>query len=347
MTDALKTIEACLAESARANRSAAYTQIAKVLRDSRTFQRLRSAMAQEAQRLPATEGVRAIHFVHGFKQTEEFPFFALLAVLSAHAHHPAARIFFFVCHEPTGPYWRIARAFVHLVKVADFDFFGIAPVVHYAHKADVVRLLALHEIGGLYLDCDTVTLRSMNELSSHEFVMGVQQSIPGAAGGFCNAIMMGRAGSAFARRWLRTYRSFQSRGRDLYWDFHSVKLPMYLYSRNTDELFVLPHDKWFFPLWNHMAGFLFREGGAQEGRRLLKGQFAIHLWHNMLGRMLDDWSPKKMVETDCLYASLSKEILESLPGEKRQYCAELLGLWEVGDEPEEASASAMLPEMTD
>lgn len=296
------------------------------MRDRLMFEGLRVTLARLAEGLEKGPGIRAIHFVFGFKQAEEFPFYALIAVLSAQAYHPHAKTFFFVCNEPRGPYWALVKDRVELVRVPDFHWFGIAPVHHYAHKSDVVRMLALAEIGGLYLDCDTITLRSMDELAAYEFVMGVQQTIPGAMGGFCNAIMIGQRNSRFARRWLDTYQAFNSKGRDLHWDFHSVKLPMYLYALAPEEVHVLPHDRWFFPLWNHIRGFLFTRGTAAQNRELLEGQYAIHLWHNMIASALDEWNPERMATEDCLYADLCIEALSALREADRAMLAAVLDL---------------------
>jgi hypothetical protein len=287
---------------------------------------LRAKMRQLGTEINSTDGVPAIHFVYGFKQVEPFPFYALMAVLSAQAYHPRAKTFFFVCHEPTGPFWDIVKERVKVVKVPDFDWIGVARVYHYAHKADIIRMLALHDIGGLYLDCDTITLRSMNELANHDFVLGVQQTIPGAKGGFCNAIMMGRRQAPFAARWLESHRAFDSKGRDLHWDFHSVKLPMYLYSKATHEVHVLAHDKWFFPLWNHIHGFLFARDGVSAKQDLISGQYAIHLWHNMHAAALDTWSPERMLIEPCLYSALCLEALSQLPSAECEKLAQRLNI---------------------
>ncbi len=293
----------------------------QVGRDKATFNALRSTMRAQKRLLGPGPGIRATHFVYGFKQAEEFPFYALMAVLSAQARHPAATTFFFVCHEPFGPFWEIVKERVTLIRVADFDWFGSARFHHYAHKADIIRMLAINEIGGLYLDCDTITLRCMDDLAHHDFVLGVQQTIPGAMGGFCNAIMIGRAGSAFSSSWIEHYRSFNSRGRDLFWDFHSVKLPMYLYALRPEDVHILPHDKWFFPLWNHIYRFMFTVGDTTQNKQLLQGQYAIHLWHNMVADILDAWSVERMLNEKCLYAELCLEALAALPAHERQHIA--------------------------
>ena len=187
-------------------------------------------------------------------------------------------------------------------------------------------MLALQEIGGLYLDCDTITLQNMDHLASHEFVMGVQQTIPGAMGGFCNAIMMGRRGSRFGALWLASYRSFKSSGRDAHWDFHSVKLPVYLYSTAPSLVHVLPHDKWFFPLWNHIGKVLFSDGDQSANRQLFDGQLAIHLWHNMISDVLDEWTPSDIGDRRYIYSQLARDALSALPEVDKEWLTGMFDL---------------------
>ncbi|MFM8751430.1 glycosyltransferase [Rhabdaerophilum sp.] len=295
----------------------ALPHLRNVIRDYTAIRVLRRDLRGRASELRSGSGVNALHFVYGLKSAENFPFYACMAVLSAQARHPAAKTFLYLHHEPTGVYWDLIKPRVEIVRIPDIDYFGFARIRHYAHKSDVIRLLALIEIGGLYLDCDSFTLANMDELAHHDYVVGVQQTIPGAMGGFCNAIMLGRRGSRFAKRWLRQYRSFRSSGRDKMWDFHSVKLPMYLYSRRRTGVHVLTHEKWFFPLWNHIDRFLFDPTWRKDSHDLSSEQYAIHLWHNMAFNALDEWSPERMKRADCFYADICTTALEALPKTER------------------------------
>jgi hypothetical protein len=76
-------------------------------------------------------------------------------------------IYFHYVHEPTGWYWQQFKDRVEqsgttrlqLVKQRDVtEIFG-NPVEHFAHKADVLRLEALRDYGGVYLDVDVLVTR--------------------------------------------------------------------------------------------------------------------------------------------------------------------------------------------
>lgn len=289
------------------------------LSSNSAMKKFRQTLAEEGDLLENSEhgtkhnGVKAVHFVYGLKQVEVFPFYAAVAVLSAQARHPNATTFFYYHYEPVGPYWDLIKSKVKIIHVPNFDYFGVAKINHYAHKADVVRLLALCEIGGLYLDLDSITLRSMDELTGHPFVMGVQPTIPGAIGGLCNAIMLGQRRSRFINEWLKSYRSFRSNGRDPHWDFHSVKLPVYIYARNPEGVHILDHDKWFFPLWPRIQSFMLKDGFNENERQLFKDQLAIHLWHTVAAEGFDRVSPQDLAPPKSLYATFCLEALEAHP----------------------------------
>lgn len=48
---------------------------------------------------------------------------------------------------------------MELRKVRDVTEIWGNPVLHFAHKADVIRLEALKEFGGVYLDVDVLITR--------------------------------------------------------------------------------------------------------------------------------------------------------------------------------------------
>ena len=57
-------------------------------------------------------------------------------------------------HLPTGPWWELLEPKLTLVKTIVPDSYLGRPLRHFAHKADVLRLLAMKHSGGIYLDID-------------------------------------------------------------------------------------------------------------------------------------------------------------------------------------------------
>jgi hypothetical protein len=256
------------------------------LANRRFLGRLEAQLQQLAERYSSKEGIpRVLHFVFGFKKREFFPYYALLSLKSAMYHNPGWDVVFHYHHEPHGEYWDHIKARLVLNQIPNFSRFGIARISHYAHKADIVRLLALNTIGGAYLDIDTLTIRSFEELCKNPFVMGVQANHNGARGGLCNAAMLGQRGSLFGEQWLKRYRYFHSKGRDYLWDFHSVKLPAMLASRYPSGIRILDHDAFFYPMWTDVQRILFAEDSA-KWLSDLQTSYLFHLWNNFTEEFL-------------------------------------------------------------
>ncbi len=250
------------------------------------------------------------HFVWGLSGVDElFPYYAYLAVASALFYNPGSKAIFHVVREPSGPFWDRIKSKVALNKIDDFRYFGIARINHYAHKADVVRLLALQIIGGTYLDCDTLTAKSFQPLRRDKFVMGVQASHYDACPGLCNATMMSPRNHSFARRWLRKYRSFHSQGHDNRWDYHSVKIPALLSAYHPEEINVLPFDRFFYPLWTDLPRVLLWDDARKWLPHLAKC-FSFHLWNTVTKSDLDEIDDQFLSTSKSVYAHFAAPVIE-------------------------------------
>src|SRR5262245_49217802 len=82
------------------------------------------------------------------------------------------RAFPYSAYEPSGPWWEATRSLLEPVRIeAPTAIFG-NPLLHPAHRADVVRLEKLIEHGGIYLDCDVLVRRDFGPLLFHSTVVG-------------------------------------------------------------------------------------------------------------------------------------------------------------------------------
>lgn len=204
----------------------------------------------------------------------------MAVVLAAAVNDPPA-ILFWHEHEPNGQWWEASRPYLTLRRIAaPREIFG-RPLVHAAHRADVVRLLALIECGGVYIDSDVWCLKPFAGLRHAGFWMGRQ----GGHYGLCNATMGGEAGSAFAKAWFESYRSFRSKGRDRYWDEHSVRLPLRLARGYRESVTVFPKDHFFHPLWGQLHKVFTPD---RHGKQYLANSYSVHLWESVCWHWLAD-----------------------------------------------------------
>ncbi|WP_297836091.1 glycosyltransferase, partial [Pseudomonas sp.] len=215
------------------------------------------------------------------------------------------KAYYYTMHVPTGPNWDSVKADIEVIVLGDFDYFGNARLYHYAHKADIIRMLVLNRVGGAYLDIDTITQRSFEELRQYEYVMGVQAAGPDSSSGLCNAIMFGRASASFSTRWLGEYDYFRSRGRDDLWDYHSVKLPVQLAAAHPNELLVLDYRAFFYPLWGNIKRAMFSEASAIYADDLACA-YCFHLWNGATHEWLEKIDLSFVRTSNSIYAKIAR-----------------------------------------
>ncbi len=250
---------------------------------------------------------RTLHFVFGFKQSGDIPYYGYIAIASALYHNPGWRAYYYTMHEPSGPNWSKIAEKVTVVQIDDFDYYGHVRLHHYAHKSDVIRMIILNMVGGVYLDIDTITRQSFEPLRQHDFVMGVQAASSNSAAGLCNAIMMGKPLAKFSTLWLTHYDYFRSRGRDDLWDYHSVKLPVRLMSENPKLVHVLDYRKLFYPLWHSLERALFSDAGAQY-KADFETAICHHLWNGASGPWLERIDENFVRTSKSIYAELARQV---------------------------------------
>src|SRR5437773_2136361 len=92
------------------------------------------------------------HFVFGMAPDFGGKPFSLAHYISIRSaielNKPSSTIFHYQ-YEPTGEWWEKSKPLLRLNKIVAPDSFMGQPLYHVAHKADVVRLQALKETGGV------------------------------------------------------------------------------------------------------------------------------------------------------------------------------------------------------
>src|SRR6185503_11634821 len=116
-----------------------------------------------------------LHFVFGMAPDfggKPFSLCHYLSVRSAVELNKPGKTFFHYQYEPEGEWWQKAKPFLILNKVVAPESFMGQPLYHVAHKADVIRLQALKETGGIYLDLDTISVKPLTDLLNNSFAIG-------------------------------------------------------------------------------------------------------------------------------------------------------------------------------
>ncbi|GAA5880314.1 hypothetical protein JCM16303_003893 [Sporobolomyces ruberrimus] len=243
-----------------------------------------------------------LHYVFGLHPTyggKPFNLIYYICMTSALRTLKPQILYFHYVYPPSGFYWEefvrnvqdSGLTKLELRQVRDVtEVFG-NPVWHYAHKADVIRLEALKEFGGIYLDVDVLVTRDLEPLYRCETVMGMEsQPILEATlppSGLCNAVILAKPYAPFITRWLDAYKTFNPNS----WAGHSVTLPWQLAQKHPDEITVLNKYAFFWPLWHedHLElvhrskTYSFEEhpSRSRSPSALISGsQFVYHLWES-------------------------------------------------------------------
>ena len=190
--------------------------------------------------------------------------------------------------EPTGPWWELSRKLVTLERVeAPREVFG-RPILHVAQRAGVLRLKKLIERGGIYLDTDVLVHRDFDDLLNNSVVLG-QEGIDGGIG-LADAVILAEPDAPFLRRWLDEYRWFRSKGRDEFWSEHAVIVPRRLANEHPQELAILPHTAFFWPLWSeeHLAWIFESRKPIPIDNAYCTHLWESHSWHYFEGLTLQE-----------------------------------------------------------
>lgn len=216
---------------------------------------------------------------------------------------------FYYTYEPSGAWWELTRPLVTLVRIEPPTAIFGNPLIHPAHRADVVRLEKLIEHGGIYLDCDVLVMRDFDALLDHQCVLGLQGE--GEHLGLCNGVILAEPNARFLRRWRETYRSFRSRGKDDYWSEHSVAMPMKLARDDGSDLTILGNRAFHWPLFHreHLRWTF-------ESTRPIDDAdaFAHHLWESIAWTdYLDGLTVRGVRERDTNLHRWLRPLLADLP----------------------------------
>ena len=214
---------------------------------------------------------RIVHFVFGMEKGAVFGLVQYLSVASASRMLHPEHIYLHYVHLPTGFYWDMLAGVVEIRRLEEIDSVFGQPVIHYAHKADVARLRALMEFGGIYLDLDVISLSSFDHLLNQDFVMG-QEGEDGRIG-LCNAVILASKESKFLKIWYESYATFNSS----LWNYHSVLLPNKIAAQHPTEITILGHKSFFWPLWDIKALDVMYAKFDYD----YKDNLAVHLWNSV------------------------------------------------------------------
>lgn len=245
-----------------------------------------------------------LHYIHLSDSGRNWKLHHHLSVKSAVERSGVDEIYFWMDKEPEGVYWDLTKPFVTTFKVdPPKQIFGI-PITQPAHKSDVLRLQILLEYGGIYVDTDTIFVKSFEPLLDVNFSLGAQGK--NGVEGLCPAVIISEKNAVFAQYWLAGFKTHFQGGPpgSLGWCIHSVNLPARLAHSMPDHITVQPYDFFFWPLYHqeHME-VLF------EQDRKFPNAFSHHLWESSGKKYLDGLTPTGIKNKTTTFTRLVEDLL--------------------------------------
>ena len=231
---------------------------------------------------------RIAHFVFGLQpQIQPFHLLHYLAIETCRRILRPETIFLHYHDLPFGVYWDAIRPHLELCHVdlaaevlgARYDDRLVPEDYRYAHHSDFVRLDALIEHGGVYIDIDTIFLKPLSDdLFEKPFVIGREQDFPDELTGevkptLCNAFLMSAPGSEFASTW----RARMGAAMNGTWNNHSCFLPQQLSEENPGAVHIEPAAS-FYPAPCSVEGI---EALLADGDFDTSNAYSVHLWQHL------------------------------------------------------------------
>lgn len=245
-----------------------------------------------------------LHYVHLSRGGREWKLHHYLSVKSAYNRGGFNSITIWVDDEPNGKWWDLTKKLVKVEKIEPpTEIFG-KPITQQAHKSDVLRLQILLEYGGVYVDTDTIFVKSFTPLLNNKFVLG-QQNINGSEG-LCPAVILSEPNSIFGQHWLAGFKDTFGGGppgSDT-WCTHSVAYPLWLSKRIPEEITILNHESFFWPLYHqpHIEMMF-------EQNHKFQNAYSHHLWESSGKKYLDNLTEDIIFQEDTTFTNLTKDLL--------------------------------------
>ena len=245
-----------------------------------------------------------LHYVHLSHSGRPWRLHHYLSVKSAYIRGGFDSITIWVDSIPEGKWWELTEKMVNIQQVVPpTEIFG-KPITQEAHKSDVIRLQVLIQYGGVYVDTDTIFVKSFKDLLNNKVVLG-QQNVNGSEG-LCPAVILSEPNSVFLTNWLMGFKDSFGGGPpgSPTWCTHSVQYPLWLSQQIPEELTLEDHEAFFWPLYHqdHIEALF-------EKDMKFPNAYSHHLWESSGKKYLDNLTEDIILNTNTTFTNLVKDLL--------------------------------------
>jgi len=243
-------------------------------------------------------------------KSRDFSFINYLTVKRASDVQKPDAIFMYHNVEPTNnPHWEAIKPYVQLVRIdPPTEFEGVSLHDWPQYQADVVRLQKLYEHGGIYLDTDSILLRPLTGLMSHEVVLsgavtGLTPMVRENVNSISAGVMLAAPKSEFFKIWLNRLAAGLQKN---LWGWHAVNLPAEIAKERPDLLHLLPQQA--FTPFDFLDTWVWDSYNVDENMVKFHDPYAAHMWDSV-------WM-KEIMAVDADYLAKTDNPITRLIGKK-------------------------------
>ena len=147
----------------------------------------------------------------------------------------------------------------------------------------------LYNMGGVYLDIDTICVKPWKHLLNEEVVLGKDLPV-----GICGSIMFSKPKSKFFELWLEKYEShFNPNG----WIEASIELPEKLIKENPNLVTLKEPEAFYIPNYSETKQIFV------DNKEIPTNLISLHLWKSFSIKYLkhiNDWSGLITIRILCM-----------------------------------------------
>ncbi len=252
---------------------------------------------------------KVINFLFGLDNSfcnKPFEYFHYLNILSAKYINKDYTINLYYYHRPNNIWFDELENICNLIKLDSLEVFIPSNKIAYTeHLSDIIRLNIINKFGGIYLDIDTICVKSFDNLLHNEFVMGVEGAVIGENNsnvlvGLCNAVLMSQKDSKFSNIWLNDYSVNYKED----WNYNSVKRPLQLSYEYSSYIHVEPQSSFFKYSWEETGKKCMFEDNSD-----ISDCYSIHLWEHKNYNSLIKYNKNYIVNNNDTVSNLYKGLI--------------------------------------
>jgi len=260
------------------------------------------------------------HFVF-LNGGDSYPFMLhhYLAIKSASSKMGWKHILIYNDQTPTNNIWWTAMLHlpgVQVITITPPTYLNNTTVVYKQHQADIIRLVALFRMGGVYMDLDMLTYNNFNhELAKLDATITVVLCKE-SEDRYSNAMIGCVKHSPFVKSWLQTYEQEYGQAQHDAWGGLSVVMPFKL--SQQFPCLILPTPT-FLP-FDYMTTDFFTKTTTENASsiHLSSSTYGVHLWdteqqkRNVLPKTIAAFQSQKSMFTECFEEEM-KLMMQAYP----------------------------------